>query len=236
VNGTSGSGGSGEFGAVGDDTGLSDEVTPDAVNSPPPALVVRPISGTPRFRRNCWVGVKNGALVASDRRNRRYEFPLNGTEAAPRTHFMFIEFAGVGEDHFVDGYGQSLVVIAEPAHWEGLMAIAEAAGLEFENGEVSPPLRPGGVRLEDSSWAAMRYVRLALAAGTILVTLGRLEIIGLFPWIFVAVGLMGYIAAALFSGVYFGPLPTGIKGRRAWSRPGARNKRKRRKRRLRRRG
>jgi hypothetical protein len=94
-----------------------------------PAVVARPIRGTRRFRRHCWVGVVDGALVAHDRRNRRYEFPLDGTETAPHSLFMFIPVAEPWETHFIDGRGESVVGIPHTRIWEGEMAIREAACL-----------------------------------------------------------------------------------------------------------
>lgn len=209
------------------------------MNQPPqPHVVVRPTRGTSRFRRNCWIGVTDGALVASDRRNRRYAFKLDGSDRAPYSHRVIFPGDDPPQRHYIDRRGEAVIVLSNGTCWEaedGRM-VAEAAGLVFDGGAAVPPLRSDGIKLEDSTWPEMRYIQMALAAVIVLVALGRIEVIGLFPWVFVAVGLLGYTLAALFSGVYFG-VPVGVlKGRRAPSQPGERNERKRRKRRLRHRG
>lgn len=182
------------------------------------------------------MGVIDGALVANDRRNRRYEFTLDGSDRAPHSHRIIVPDLDPPQRHYIDGQGEAVVVLSDGTCWEAEeeRAVAEAAGLVFDSTPVVPPLRADGVRLEDGTWAEMRYVRLALAAGIVLVTLGRLEVIGVFPWILVAVALMGYILAALFSGVYFDTarkVERRGEDRRIPNQPGGRNQRKRRKRR-----
>jgi hypothetical protein len=212
------------------------------VNVPHPnPVVARPKRGTRRFRRNCWVGVIDGALVVNDRKNRRHEFRLDSTDIAPHSHRVLFGSSRPWEHHFIDGRGESVVAIMNATRWDGPTAVGTAAGLILDTEQVIPPLRVDGVKLEDSTWPELHYIQLSLAAVWVLVILGRLEVIGLFPWILVAVGLLGYALAALFSGVYVVPwrrreTEERVGRTRRKSRPGERNERKRRKRRVRRRG
>jgi hypothetical protein len=169
-------------------------------------VVVRPTYGTRRFRRNCWVGVIDRVLVANDRKNRRYEFPLDGSDQAPHAHRLVI-LDPRSTKHYIDRRGEALVTIGDGSCWDvkDVTAIADAAGLTFDAAQVVPPLRADGVRLEDARWADLQYVRVALAAVMLLVILGRFEVIGIFPWVIVAVGLLGFCLAALLSGRYFKP-------------------------------
>lgn len=204
-----------------------------------PAVVARPTSGGVRFRRNCWLAVMDGALVANDRQNRRHVFFLDGSEEAPRSHRLLMRWPEPSEHHFLDGRGESVVVIANGIDWEvdEEMVVAETAGLIFDGIQDAPPLRDDCARLEDSTWAELPTVFMALSVATVMSALGKFGVLDAFPWAFVAFGVLGYALIALLYGGHLRPTSIKhLKGQRARSKPGARNRRKRRKRRLRRRG
>ena len=108
-------------------------------------IVLRPVTGLPRFRKNVSLRFDGNAIVVTDRRGRSRTFALDGTEGAPT------DIRAFGLDQgLMDGAG-NLLAVWENGIWntEEEMALVKAGGFYWGMQPGLPPMRSDGIRMYD---------------------------------------------------------------------------------------
>ena len=111
-------------------------------------VILRPVTGLPKFRKNVSLRFDGSAIVVTDRRGRSRTFPLDGTDRAPSDLRVFrVENQGL-----MDGAGK-LLALWENGIWNSKeeVALIAATGLHWGMHDLPelPPMRDDGIRMYD---------------------------------------------------------------------------------------
>jgi hypothetical protein len=137
-------------------------------------MVVRPRSGSRRLRRNASLRLDGGSIVATDRRGESRNFPIDGTDNAPRG-FRSAERLDDGGYYLEDRRGRALVRL-QIIDWkvEEVGALEDAAGFKAVIDPGTPSDRPEMMTIEDPPYFARASI--SAAVGTAAVSLYWLHI------------------------------------------------------------
>jgi hypothetical protein len=176
------------------------------LSDPASSTEVEPFSGTRRFRRTARMCVRDGALVATDRRGRTFSFPMDGTPQAPARFvvtFASEERDGHGRFAYLDGSGQAIIrgLNHEWNHFEQ-MEFNDAAGIaEGLANPPLPPLRHDGCAIEDVKWADVKYLYIAAVLGGAIAFALASDVIPTWLGWSVLAPILVLVVAVLLSGV-----------------------------------
>jgi hypothetical protein len=180
------------------------------LTTPANPTVVRPVSGSRRFRRNARLAVEDGALVATDRRGKAYRFPFDGTQRAPARFvetFASEESDGEGRFAYLDGSSQAIVIglNGDWNHYEQT-DFNQAAGIpEGLATSPLPALRADGCRIRDVRWAQVKHLAIvAVIGGAVAFGLSSDILPTWLGWSLLAPILL-YVVAALSTGITASP-------------------------------